>query len=251
LHLKLQGGRLDGEVAFGKGGRQVDSARRTAVVVGVLFLSALTTNLIGSKLVESIIYAPDYLVSAYPNRIQVTAGLLLELIAALAVVGIPVMMFPILRKDSETIALGYLALRVIESATVFVGNAGPRSLLTLSQEYVRAGAPEAPYFQTLGALFQAERYWAYPMLGVVFSFGALLFYYSLFRSRLIPRFISGWGLAGAVLLLIGLVVGMFGSSAGVMVFAAPIALNELFLAIWLIVKGFSGSAAITESAGQT
>jgi len=228
----------------------MDSNRKTAIIVGALFLTALVTNLLGSKLFESIIYAPDYLVNVYPNRTQVIIGLLLELIAAAAVVGIPVMLFPILKKHSETIALGYFGFRIIESATIFVGNIGPRSLLTLSQEYVKAGAPDASYFQTLGTLFQAERYWAYPMLGIVFCFGAFLFYYLLFKSKLIPRFISVWGLIGAVLLLTGLVFGMFGYSTEVIIFAAPIILNEVFLGMWLIVKGFNPSSIVSPSVKQ-
>lgn len=225
------------------------SARKIAAIVGALFLIALITNFLGSTLLENIIHGPGYLARIYPNRAQVIAGLLLELTSAAAVVGIPVMLYPILKRYSEPVALGYFGFRLIESATVFVGNLGPRSLLTLSQEYVKSGALDVSYFETLGSLFQAERYWAYPMLGIVFCAGALLFYYLLFRSRLIPRFISAWGFIGAALLLAGLVLSMFDNNTEVIIYAAPIALNEVFLAIWLMVKGFNPSA-LTSGSGK-
>jgi hypothetical protein len=223
--------------------------------VGALFLIALVADLIGGELLERIIHAPDYLINLYPNKIQVITGMLLELIAAAAVVGIPVMLFPILRKHSERIALGYLGFRIIESVTIVVYVFSLPSLLILSHEYVKAGSPDASYFQSLGASFMAESYWVYPMLVIFFGLGALLFYYILYKSRLIPRFISAWGLIAIALLLTGSLIGMFGHSegysvapkGGIIMWAAPIALNEVFLAIWLIIKGFNSSVIATRS----
>ena len=234
----------------------MDSNRRTATIGGALFLVALITDLVGGELIARTVHAPDYLSSLFPNRIHVITGMLLELIAAAAVVGIPVALFSVLRKHSERMALGYVGFRIVEAVTIVVYVFSLPSLLTLSQEYVRAGSLESSHYQTLGASLMAGSYWVYPMIVTFFGIGALLFYSLLYRSRLLPRFISVWGLAAIVLLLAGTLVGMFGygegysvvPEPGIIVYAAPIAVNEVFLAIWLIVKGFNSSVIASESA---
>jgi hypothetical protein len=227
----------------------VQSTRKAGAVVGTFFLIALVADLAGGELLERVIHAPDYLSRIYLNKTQVIMGMLLELIAAAAIVGIAVTIFPILRRHSERIALGYLGLRIIEAVTLVVYVFSLPSLMILSQEYAKAGSPDASYFQSLGASLLAESYWVYPMLVVFFGLSALLFYYLLYRSRLIPRFISAWGFLAIVLLLTGSVIGMFSQGegysvvpkGGIIMWAAPIALNEVFLAIWLIVRGFNSS----------
>jgi hypothetical protein len=175
---------------------------------------------------------------------------LLELINGLAVVGIAVMMFPIFKKHAEALALGYVAIRIIEAVIVIAAVISPLSLIALSQDYVKAGAPDAPFFQTLGTSFLAARaLWVGLMLGIFFSLGALLFYYLLYQSKLVPRWLSVWGFIGAALVLTWNLLEMFGISisAGV-ILAVPIILNEIFLGIWLIVKGFNPSAIASPSA---
>lgn len=229
-------------------------ARKTARIAGILFLAALVTDLVGGDLIERIVHAPDYLSIMYPNRVRLIAGMLLELIAAAAVVGIAVVLFSVLKKHSEKIALGYVGLRIVEAVTIVVYVFSLPALLTLSREYVRAGAPDTSYFQALGASHAAASYWIYPVITVFFGIAALLFYSLLFKSRLIPRFISGWGFLGAALLLVGAVVGMLSygdgysviPEPGLALYAAPIASNEVILAVWLIVKGLDSSAAVSE-----
>ena len=91
------------------------SAQKTARIVGALFLIAMVTSLVGGFWLESIISAPDYLATVSANETQVVIGVLLELINGIAVIGIAVMMFPIFKKHDEALALGYVALRIIEA----------------------------------------------------------------------------------------------------------------------------------------
>ena len=119
----------------------MNSNRKTAIIVGVLFLVATAAFMLGSGLIESILNDPDYLTKVSANESQIIIGVLLELITGAAVVGIGVLMFPILKKHNEPIALGYVGVRVIEGAIIVVGVIAPLLLLTLSQEYVKAGAP--------------------------------------------------------------------------------------------------------------
>ena len=224
----------------------MNSNKKTARIVGALFLTGYL--FIGTEFLQGpILNAPDYLINLYPNKTRVIIGLLLELIMGGTVVGIAVMMFPIFDKQNKNIALGYVGFRILECAFIIVGAISLLSLITLSQEFVKAGAPDASYFQTLGTLLLAERSWANVMVRIIFSPTALVFYYLLYQSKLIPRFISVWGLIGATLALTGTLLEMFGSNLLVILFL-PGGLNELFLGVWLIVKGFNSPAIASESA---
>lgn len=231
--------------------------RVVARTAGILFLVALVTDLIGGGLVTRVIHAPDYLTSIYSNRLLLISGMVLELIAAAAVVGIPVVLFSALKKHGERAALGYAGFRIVEAVTIVIYAFSLPALLILSQEYVKAGGPDAPYYRVLGSSLMAESYWVYPMITVFFSLGAILFYSLLYKARLIPRFIPVWGLIGIALLLVGTMFGVFGygdgysvvPEPGIMLYAGPIALNEVFLAVWLIARGFNQSAIVAQDQG--
>jgi len=229
--------------------------RKTAIVVGIFFLVGYVILLPGGLLfIDPIIDAQDYLIDVSVNKSQVIIGMFLEFINAAAVVGIAVLMFPLLKKQNEALALGYAGSRIVESAILVVGHIFLLLLIILSQEYMKAANPDASYFQTLGTLFIAERGLTFRMVMIVVSLGALMFYYLLYQSKLIPRFISVWGLIGAPLSLAGGLIAIFGHRAGAsmptstMILGLPIMLNELFIGVWLIVKGFNPSAIASESA---
>jgi hypothetical protein len=157
------------------------------------------------------------------------------------------MMFPIFKKYNEALALGYVVFRgALETVTYFGSVIIWLLLITLSQEYVKAGAPDAPYFQTLGTLLLEAADWIDYISTLAFSLGALMFYYLLYQSKLIPRWLSGWGLIGAILVLAVGLLAMFGLDLAIL--WAPLALQEMVLAVWLIVKGFNPSAIASASA---
>jgi hypothetical protein len=218
----------------------MNASQKTARIVGALFLTSNVVFILGAMVfVEPILGAPDYLRLVSANRAQVVLGALLELFNAVAYIGIAVLMFPILRQRFESMALGYVGFRVIEFVMQTLSDLSPLSLLALSEEFVRAGAPEASSLQALGTLLLAERIWAFHMVSVTFGLGALMFYTMLYRSKLIPRFISLWGLLGAAIVLVNALLEMFGMPPGNL--GVVMLLNELFLGVWLIVKGFNSS----------
>ena len=227
----------------------MNTSRKIAIMVGALFLFSNVTFLLGAFVfVEPILGAPDYLTLASANRTQVVLGALLELVNGIAYVGIAVLVFPILRQRFESMALWYVGFRIIEFVMQTLSDISPLSLLTLSEEFVRAGAPESSSFQALGTLLLAERYWAFQMVTIALVLGALMFYYMLYQSRLIPRFISVWGLIGALAVLATAMLDTFGISPGSLEFLGVLMLlNELFLGVWLIVKGFNPSAIASGS----
>lgn len=140
-------------------------------------------------------------------------------------------------------ALWYVGIRIIEGATYVLGMVSTPSLLGLSGESV-AAAGGAPLYPALRAAAVAESYWAAHMATIAFILGAIAFYLLLYRSRLVPPFISVWGLIAVALLTSANVVAPDLSQGfePAMLMYLPIAANEVFLAFWLIVKGFHGSA---------
>jgi hypothetical protein len=191
---------------------------------------------------------PDYLVNVSANESQVIIGMLIEWIYVLAVVGIIATLLPILKKHNEALALGFSGLRFIEAICAVVGSIGLLTLLTLSQEFVKAGAPGASYFQIVGTVVLAIRDWAFMIgSGLVWSLSALILNYILFQSKLIPRWLSGWGLVGATLSFATYLLQFFSISLGEIMFL-PIALQEMVFAVWLIVKGFNSAALASLSA---
>jgi hypothetical protein len=227
----------------------MDTNRKTARIVGASFLLSNVTFILGAVVfVEPILSAPDYLTLVSANRAQVILGVLLELINGVAYLGIGVLMFPILKQRFESMALGYVGFRIIEFVMQTLSDLSPLSLVTLSEEFVRAGAPAASSFQALGTLLLAERSWAFQMVSVTFGLGALMLYTMLYKSKLVPRFISIWGLIGAAVVLANTMLDMF--SLTVPNLGVLMLLNELFLGVWLIVKGFNPSAIASEPAKQ-
>jgi hypothetical protein len=218
-----------------------NSYRRTASFVGLLFLIAMVTSLGGGLWVESILDAPDYLVAVSANSSQVVIGALLEIINCITVIGIAVLLYPILKKKSSSLGLGYVGFRIMEAAILVAAVVCSLLLITLSNEYLAAGTGDTAYFQSLGILIKAARS---NLTGVLtatfFSCAALLLYYFLYQTKLVPRFISIWGLIAVLLMLTWNLLEAFGISisAGI-IFGLLIILNEIFLGIWLIAKGFN------------
>ena len=189
---------------------------------------------------------PDYLVKVAENSDQVIIGALLALVMSFACGGIAVWLYPVLKKHNEALALASFGFRGIETIFHLVAAVGLLSLLTLGQEYVDAGAPDASHLQASGTLLLAVREWSGQVVAIIaWCLGALIHYSMLYRSRLIPRWLSAWGFIGAVMCLAVTVSSMFGiidpfSTIGV-VLNLPIGLQEMVL-VWLIVKGFDPSA---------
>jgi hypothetical protein len=224
-----------------------ETNRKTAITVGVLFIIATVFLFIGEAFYDPILSSPDYLDIAYPNRILVIIGILLEFSCVIAIPLIPVFLFPILREHFEALALGYVVFRLLEAVLFVMVEINKLSLISVSQGYLNKGGMDASYFQNVGSSIQSWNDWSFSFYVVVFTLGALMFYSVLYKSKLVPRFISAWGFIAAALLLTGIVLIMVEAFTGIsglgleLVFALPIAVNEMVLAVWLIVKGFNSS----------
>jgi len=181
---------------------QVNTHRKTAIIVGILILVAY--SVLGSGNPEAKIL-----------------GMILEVISGLAVITIAVLMFPLFKPYNKIVSYLYIILRSIEGGLLVVTGILFLSNNTLLLE-IYAGI--------------------HAVHGYIFGIAALIFYYLLYLSKLIPRWISVWGAIAAILLIIANLIEVMGIASDLMILYLPIILNELVLAIWLIVKGFTPSA---------
>ena len=232
----------------------MNSDRKTAITVGVLFIVATVLNVLGKNIYQPILDAPDYLINISANENQVIIGGLLVLFSAFASASIAIWLYPILKKHHEALALGSVVFRGMEGMLYIVAVIGRLSLLTLSQVYIKAGASNTSLFLTSGTVLIAITNWAGQLGVIAFTLGALMYYYVFYQSKLIPRWLSVWGFIGAALSLAAVLLTFFDQlvpfSTVFILFNLPIALQEMVMAVWLIVKGFNPSA-IAPGAAKT
>ncbi|MGY5876170.1 MAG: DUF4386 domain-containing protein [Candidatus Thorarchaeota archaeon] len=226
----------------------MNSDKTYARIAGASFLISYLGLILGGGLLVSLLGEPVNLTNVYPNALLVGIGVLLESVNGIAVIGIAVMLYPILKRRNEGVALGYLAFRGVEGFLSILGSTKAASLIELSHAYIEAGSPAGSYFDTLASLVLADRHWTMEMLTVFFILGALIFYLLLYQSEILPRFISLWGFIAIVLLTAMNVLLYLGIDLGFifLIFALPIMANEIFVAIWLIVKGVNTSTTAPE-----
>jgi Domain of unknown function (DUF4386) len=213
----------------------MSSLRKTSLVAGVFYL--LTFVSIPTLALYSQVKGANYIIGAGPDTAAIIGGVL-EIIVALAGIATAVVLFPVLRKQNESFALGLVAARILESGTIFVGVAFILSIVSLRQ----AGVNDLATGHTLVSLY--DRIF---LLGQSFmpAICDLLLGFLLYKSRLVPRVISLIGIAGAPLLVIGYIAVMFGFIGRLAPLAAlsalPVAVFEFSLGIYLVVKGFKPS----------
>jgi len=221
--------------------------KKTAITVGILFIVCSAATLVSFAFTGSILGGKDFLSKLFESKNMVITGALFEFIWAATCAGIAIGLYPLLRKYNRSLALGAVSFRVVEGVFVLIGTLSMLSLLTLSQEFVVAGAPSASSFQTSGTLLLALRDWSLNVVGpLAFGLGALTYYVILCKSMLLPRWLSGWGIFGIVVSLAATVVAAFTHDFGVdtvnTYLNIPIGVQEMVLAVWLLIKGFNASA---------
>ncbi len=231
----------------------MDFYRKNAIIVGVLFIIATAASILSTVFLGSTLAAQVSLNTVNANETSVMIAAMLQFIAALSAFGTAVTIYPIVKRHSEGLSISYVGLRLLENAFYILGVVSLLILLSMSQEYV-AGAINASY-QPLTSLVLALQDWTLTIgTVIIFGIGSIVLNYVLYQSRLIPRWLSVWGLIGAVFVILYGLVGIStlhtDINSTLTFLAAPIAVQEMLFAVWLIVKGYNKSA-ITSGYNQT
>jgi len=227
--------------------------RKTAAVVGVLFILGTIPALLSLPLALNTVNAPDHLTAISTNEGQMIIFTAVKFIMGIACAGIGLALYPILKKYNEGLAIGSVGFRIIEGVVDIVGALSLVALLALSQEFVKAGAPESSYFQTADVLINTGRDWLSNVaMLLTWSIGALMYYSIFYQYRLVPRWLTVWGLVGVTLTIISCLLVMFHLIPGFgtiqIVLNLPILPQEMVLAVWLIAKGVNPSAVASGAA---
>lgn len=224
----------------------MNTNRNTARIVGALFIIGTVAGVLSAVVAGPILSDSNYLISVSANS-KIIIGGLLVLIMGFALAMVPVMMFPIFKKYNQALALGSVVFRGALEAVMYIAMVITwLLLLTVSQEYIKAGMPDASHFHTLGVVLINASDQINAILEIVFSIGSLMIYYLFYQSKLVPRWLSIWGLVGTILYLTAGLSHLFAINLELLVI--PLALLEMVLAVWLIVKGFNTSTITSEPA---
>jgi hypothetical protein len=216
--------------------------RKTAALVGALFIIATATSLASALLQDSALDGPDYLLKIADFKTNIMMAAMLDTILAISVLGIGALMYPVLRRHAAGLANAYAGIRTMEAVFIVAATVCLLGMLSLGQDYA-AGRLDVASSRSLGAMLSSLRDMSLLFGTLLFlSFGGLVLNYLLYRSRLVPRWLSIWGLIGGVGILIYGTLGVFGTNAAAFdataLLAAPIAVQEMVFASWLILKGF-------------
>lgn len=211
------------------------SDRTTARIIGVLFIIGTAAGALSWLVMAPIMDAPGYLASIAAHQSQMAAGALLVLTMGIALSLVPVLFYPVARRHSEVLATGYIVFRGALEGFIYIAlTFGWLLLIALSTEPAATVAIADAVKAGLGVMSNQ-------VTAIPFGIGAVMFGALLYISKLVPRWLSVWGLIGAALYMAAPLARIFGLSLDYLM--APLALQEMVLAVWLIAKGFSASAS--------
>jgi hypothetical protein len=226
--------------------KKMNSHKTAARIFGVLFLISFLAYGTGTAFIQSIVGAPDILSHVYDSQtLIVVAALLMGVIHTVTNIGLPVVLRPVLKPRNETLYFGYLSAAIVATVALLVGVIFLLLLLPLSEALTRSGSAVAGQAETMAILLREANYYSYQIGMAIWSLGGLMFCFMLYRYKLIPRLMPVWGVAGYAVFLSGCILAIFGLDFG-LIHTAPGALFEVFLSLWLIVKGFNSSATVSE-----
>lgn len=219
----------------------------TARAVGVVYLAGFVVGIAGDMLIQSVLGAPNHLSTVSAHSITLAIGAVLWLLAVVGDAAHGVLMFPILKRHSERIAVGYLGFRIIDAVFIAVMVLFVLLQIPLGSQYLKVATADASSLQALSAVSVQASQYSYQIGMIALGLAGLMLCSTLYRAKLVPRPLAVWGLAGYAILLCGMVSAVMGSGLA-LASSIPGGLWEAFIGVWLIVKGFNVPAIVTVSA---
>jgi len=215
--------------------------RRNTIIAGILIITGMIAGFLS---VAPAVDSSGYLSLAAESPTQVIRGAIFQFIICISYLGFALCLYPIIKKQNKELALGFLSFRIIASTLILAGTIILLSILVLSQEYVRLLPREPAHFETFGFLLKEARDLInHVFMILVLCLASMLFYILMIKSKLIPLWLSIWGLGGVLLSALASILILFGKveiiTSVYIILNIPTALIDIILAIWLIIKGFN------------
>jgi hypothetical protein len=220
--------------------KEMNTYRTTAKVVGILYLAGMVVGIGGNILIQSLLGKPDYLSSMSSNSMKLALGAILWLMTAAGDSAHGILMFPVLKRHNESIAIGYLGFRIVDAVFIGVHVLFVLIQIPIGIEYLKSGLQNTFYLQSLSNVFILVSQYGYQMGMIFVGIAGLILCNSFFRSKLVPKFVAVWGLVGYAIILCGSVFEILGFDLHLF-HTIPGGLWELFIGVWLIAKGFNTS----------
>lgn len=219
------------------------SNKHIAKIVGLLFIAATVCSSLSIYITEPILEATNVLEAFSVKSSQISGAAILMLVDAISVVFIAILLFPILNKKSERLALGYVAMRIMEGLLFAVYVALLLAVLYISKDYSATNFQDASSFKAISESFLILAEWTFDIgLGIVFTISAMILNYMLYHFALVPRWLPAWGLLGALVSMI-IVLLKFYDIQVTEALDAIIGIQEMIFAVWLIVKGLKNESS--------
>ncbi|MFI5259960.1 MAG: DUF4386 domain-containing protein [Candidatus Limnocylindrales bacterium] len=215
----------------------MNDSRRHAVAAGVLLLIADMAGVLNVALSHVLRDSPNFIGMVPDHSTELGLAALFVFAMGAAGAGVSVALYPVLRQLNPTLAIGAVVFRTAEGVIWMVCAGILMSIVSLGQR--AAGAADPAWYGNASRLLLDGTDQINLAGLLVFSLGALCYYYAFFRSRVLPRWLSGWGLLGTALWIGGVTWAMVAHSQDYSLFVAPLGLQELVFAFWLILRGFS------------
>lgn len=219
------------------------NTKRISKTIGILILLGMITGIFS---VAPAIDSADYLTQGAANFNQVVIAAIFQLLMSLIYIWVAITLYPIIQKINIHLSIGFLSFRIIAVTLSFLGTLLLLSTLALSQDFVTQYSPNVTFYETIGHLLKSTRDQVnHVFMVIVLCLGNGLLYLAFIPSRLIPSWISIWGMIGCGLSIIASLLVLFGKmdiiTSEYLLLNAPTGIQELILAFWLIFKGFNYS----------
>ena len=218
----------------------MNTNKKTARVFGIFFILAYATYIVGNVLTQSLVNSPTSLSNVYEHKNQLALGvILMTIVETVFNMGFAIIIFTKLKNWNKNIAYSFFCAAIMATLLLIVGGIFIILTVPLSEEYAKNGFVSTPSLQQLSILLYKGNYYTYQIAMSIWGIAGFLLSYLLFVSKIVPRYIAVWGFIGYFVFTSGTFFVLFGFSENVgIVMDIPGGLFELYLSIWVIVKGF-------------
>ena len=219
----------------------MNSNRKTAIIAGILIIIGMIAGMLSIvPSVESL----DYLTEVSANQNQVLTGAFFQFTLVPIYIGFALLLYPIISKYNKSLAVGFVSFRIIAGVFQLIGVIILPLFLLLSQEFLKSTSPDLLYFQIFGDILKLGRDLANHVgMMLTTGLGNLILFYIFYKTKLVPRWLSSWGIIGNILAMLASFLILFRLidviTPHFVALTIPLVLQEIVLAIWLIVKGFN------------
>lgn len=229
--------------------KNVNSYRKTARIIGLMYVLGFVVGIGGEILIKSVIDSPNHLSVISVSAMTIAIGALLWMLAVAWDALHGILMFPILKLYSERLAIGYLAFRIMDATFIAIMVLFILIQIPLAGEYLKSGNPDIGIFQSLSTLLSKGQLYAYYIGMMTLGISGLMLCYAFYKTKLIPRILAIWGLVGYAVIFLGMASEIMGSGLS-LISSLPGGFWELFIGFWLIFKGFNKTPITPGSAKE-